>query len=89
MKKLDETMAHLCFIKSNADKCLYILHKNGQVILLVLVYVNDAVVTSKQPKHIEEFKQQLQEFFISMILVSFVISLVSRSLATKELLPSC
>jgi hypothetical protein len=62
-KKLDETMAHLCFVKSNRDECLYVLHEKGQVILLVLVYVNDAVVASKQLKRIEEFKQQLREFF--------------------------
>jgi hypothetical protein len=62
-KKLDKTMVHLCFVKSNADECLYVLREKGQVILLVLVYVNDTAVASKQLKCIEEFKQQLQEFF--------------------------
>jgi hypothetical protein len=56
-------MAHLHFVKSNADECLYILREKGQVVLLVLVYVNDAAVTSKQLKRIEEFKQRLREFF--------------------------
>jgi hypothetical protein len=55
-KKLNEMMAHLCFVKSNVEECLYILHEKGQVILLVLVYVNDAAVTSKQLTRIEEFK---------------------------------
>jgi hypothetical protein len=62
-KKLDEVMAHLRFIKSNADECLYILRDKGQVVLLVLVYVDDAAVASKELKHIEEFKRQLREFF--------------------------
>jgi phosphoribosyl-AMP cyclohydrolase len=62
-KKLDETMAHLHFIKSNADECLYILREKGQVILLILVYVDDAAVASKELKRIEEFKQRLREFF--------------------------
>jgi hypothetical protein len=62
-KKLDEVMVHLHFIKSNTDECLYILHDKGQVVLLVLVYVDDAAVASKELKHIEEFKHQLQEFF--------------------------
>jgi hypothetical protein len=56
-------MVHLRFVKSNMDKCLYILCEKGQVILLVLVYVDDATVASKQLKHIEEFKQRLREFF--------------------------
>jgi hypothetical protein len=43
-KKLDDTMAHLKFTKSTGDKCLYILHEKGKVILLVLIYVDDAVV---------------------------------------------
>jgi hypothetical protein len=58
-KKLDETMVHLRFIKSNIDKCLYILSEKGQVVLLILVYVDDAAVAIKQLKHIEEFKQNL------------------------------
>jgi hypothetical protein len=62
-KKLDETMVHLRCLKSNADECLYILCDKGQVVLLVLVYIDDAAVTSKQLKHIEEFKQQLREFY--------------------------
>jgi hypothetical protein len=52
-------MAHLSFVKSNAHECLYILREKGQVVLLVLVYVDDAAVTSQQLKHIEEFKRQL------------------------------
>jgi hypothetical protein len=56
-------MSHLRFVKSNVDECLYILRKKGQVILLVLVYVDDAAAASKQLKYIEEFKQQLREFF--------------------------
>jgi hypothetical protein len=50
-------MAHLRFVKINADECLYILREKGQVVLLVLVYVDDAAVASKQLKQIEEFKQ--------------------------------
>jgi hypothetical protein len=56
-KKLDETMAHLRFVKSNTDECLYILREKGQVILLVLVYVDDAAVARKELKHIKEFEQ--------------------------------
>jgi hypothetical protein len=54
--KLDKVMVHLCFIKSNVDECLYILHDKGQVVLLVLVYVDDTAVTSKELTCIEEFK---------------------------------
>jgi hypothetical protein len=40
-KKLDDTMAHLKFTKSAADKCLYDLREKGKVVLLVLIYVDD------------------------------------------------
>jgi hypothetical protein len=30
------------------DECLYILHKDGQVLLLVLVYVDDAALASHE-----------------------------------------
>jgi hypothetical protein len=62
-KKLDETMAHLGFAKSDADECLYIQRDKGKVVLLVLVYVDDAATASRELKRIEGFKKQLQEFF--------------------------
>jgi len=43
--KLDAAMAKLGFEKSQADDCLYILREIGQVVLLVLVYVN--IITSR------------------------------------------
>jgi hypothetical protein len=45
-KKLDEMMGWLGIVKSEADECLYILCKDGQVTLLVLVYVDDTVLAS-------------------------------------------
>jgi hypothetical protein len=62
-KKLDDTMAHLKFTKSAADECLYILREKGKVILLVLIYVDDAAAASKDIRRIEWFKHSLQDFF--------------------------
>ena len=61
--KLDGTMAHLNFIKSDADECLYVLHDNGTVALLVLVYVDDAAIASKDPAKIQAFKTNITRFF--------------------------
>jgi hypothetical protein len=62
-KKLDDTMAHLKFTKSAADECLYVLHEKGKVVLLVLIYVDDAATASKDIRQIEWFKHSLQDFF--------------------------
>jgi hypothetical protein len=62
-KKLDDTIAHLKFTKSAADECLYILYEKGKVILLVLIYVDNAAAASKDIHRIEWFKHSLQDFF--------------------------
>jgi hypothetical protein len=56
-------MAHLKFTKSVADECLYVLREKGKVILLVLIYVDDAATVSKDIHQIEWFKHSLQNFF--------------------------
>jgi hypothetical protein len=56
-------MAHL-ITKSVADKCLYVLHEKGKVILLVLIYVDDAAAASKDIHRIDWFKHLLQDFFL-------------------------
>jgi hypothetical protein len=61
--KLDETMRRLGFIKSEADECLYVLHKDGKVTLLVLVYVDDAALTSREIAQITRLKKVISEHF--------------------------
>src|ERR1700675_5121664 len=50
-------------MKSKADECLYILQEKGQVILLVLVYVDDAGLASKDISKIQGFKKAIAEYF--------------------------
>jgi hypothetical protein len=59
MKKLDETMGRLGFVKSEADECLYVLCKDGQVTLLV----DDAALTSQEITQITKFKKAISEHF--------------------------
>jgi hypothetical protein len=56
-------MAHQKFTKSTADECLYVLHEKGKVILLVLIYVDDAAAASKDICRIQWFKHLLENFF--------------------------
>jgi hypothetical protein len=56
-------VAHLKFTKSAADECLYVLREKGKVVLLVLIYVDDAATVSKDICWIEWFKHSLQDFF--------------------------
>jgi hypothetical protein len=59
-KRLDETMGHLGFMKSQADKCcLYILCERGQVILHILVYIDNAALASQEIAHINKFKKSI------------------------------
>jgi hypothetical protein len=62
-KKLDDTMAHLKFTKSAADECLYVLREKSEVVLLVLIYVDDAAAASKDIRRIQWFKSLLGSFF--------------------------
>jgi hypothetical protein len=62
-KKLDDTMAHLKFTKSAADKCLYVLREKSKVVLLVLIYVDNAAAASKDICQIQWFKSSLGSFF--------------------------
>jgi hypothetical protein len=62
-EKLDEMMGRLGFVKSEADECLYILCKDGQVTLLVLVYVDDAALASQEITQITKFKKAISEYF--------------------------
>lgn len=60
-KKLDEGLKELGFEKANADECLYILRDDGNIILLVLVYVDD--MASKSIIFIRKFKVDLSKHF--------------------------
>jgi hypothetical protein len=58
-KKLDEIMRELGFEKSAADDCLYILRRDGVIIVVVLVYVDDMTVAGPKLKDVVEFKAEL------------------------------
>ena len=52
-------MQELGFKKSQADDCLYIRCENGNVVLLVLAYVDDMVAAGKDRARIQNFKKDL------------------------------
>ena len=43
--KLNEVLIELGFVKSMANDCLYFLRESGNIVLMVLVYVDDMAVT--------------------------------------------
>jgi len=64
--KLDDIMRPLGFEKSQADDCLYILREKGEIVMLVLMYVDDMAVTGKSIEKVQGFKTALShEFEIS------------------------
>ncbi len=60
---LDSAMKDLGFVKSDADDCLFILRREGKVVLLVLVYVDDMAITGPNLLMIEKFKADISEKF--------------------------
>ena len=54
-------MQELGFEKSQADDCLYIRCENGNVVLLVLAYVDDMAVAGKDRARIQNFKKDLAQ----------------------------
>ena len=58
----DEYVCSIGFEVSKYDPCLYIKHVDGQCILL-LVYVDDVIITGSSATTIEEIKQQLKKRF--------------------------
>lgn len=62
-ERLHDVLLSLGFKQSHADDCLYILRSNGKIILIVLVYVDDMAVASKNLKRITSFKKNLKSHF--------------------------
>ena len=56
-------MCQLSFVKSQANDCLYILWKKGEIIVLILVYIDDLAITSTSIKRVETFKAALSREF--------------------------
>ena len=61
--KLNEVMSKAGFKKSQADNCLYILRKDDEIIMLVLVYVDDMALTTKSITILQKFKDELSAKF--------------------------
>ena len=45
------------------DNCLYNLRKNGKIVMLVLVYVDDMALTAKSLAILQKFKTELSAKF--------------------------
>ena len=61
--KLNEVMRNLRFEKGQADDCLYILREKGEIVMLVLVYVDDMAVAGRSLARITQFKNDLTKVF--------------------------
>jgi hypothetical protein len=61
--KLDDALRQIGLEKSNADDSLYVLEANGQVALIVLVYVDDMAIAAQTKASIVDFKTKLTRMF--------------------------
>jgi len=62
-KRLHEVLIKFGFIRMFADDCLYIKHHEGNITLLILVYVDDIAIAEPDGCHIISFKSFLGEDF--------------------------
>jgi hypothetical protein len=62
-ERLDEVLVKLGFEKTRSDDCLYILHEKGDIVLIILVYVDDMAVTGPRFDRIITFKHNLGNQF--------------------------
>lgn len=60
--RLSQKLSELGLNSTTGDPCLYVAHRNQQILLL-LVYVDDILIVSGDLKWITEIKQGLQEDF--------------------------
>jgi len=51
------------FFTSEYDNCVYMLKIDGKVILYLLIYMNDILITSSTKKEIGMFKEKLNGEF--------------------------
>jgi len=58
-KRLHEVLIKFGFIRAFADNCLYIKHHEGNITLLILVYVDDIAIAGPDGCHIIFFKSFL------------------------------
>ena len=62
-KKLHDVLSNLGFVCSFSDDCLYIKKKREKIVLLVLVYVDNIVVSGPNGYYIISFKELLGNDF--------------------------
>ena len=68
--KLDKVMRNLGFEKGQANDCLYILQEKGEIVLLVLVYVDDMAIAGHSLAHITSSRLTSQRCSTPQILMS-------------------
>ena len=62
-KRLHEVLTGLGFVRAFADDCLYILRRDGKIVLMILVYVDDMAVAGPNFCKIISFKNDLTNDF--------------------------
>jgi hypothetical protein len=61
--KLEGVLREMGFTKSAADDCLYVREENGEIEVVVLVYMDDMAVAGRKLENVEAFKKNLGERF--------------------------
>ena len=60
--KIDEYLRHVGFHRSESDDTLYFRMQDKNLVIIVL-YVDDLIITGNQEVHIHQVKQELQKGF--------------------------
>jgi len=60
--KIDEYLRHVGFHRSESDDTLYFRMQDKNLVIIIL-YVDDLIITGNQEVHIHQVKQELQKGF--------------------------
>lgn len=60
---MHEVLLSLGFILLHANNCLYILCEKGQIMIIVIIYVDDMLIASASTAQIISFKKDINRHF--------------------------
>ena len=77
-ERFSTQLLHMGFQASLADSSLFVLH-HGKLVVYLLIYVDDIVITGNNPKFLDSLVAQLSQAFKLKDWVPFTIFLASKS----------
>jgi len=66
-RRFENFLMYIRFLRSSYDNCVYILKREEESILLLLLYVGDILIANQYKNEIEELKEKSSEFEVKIL----------------------